>query len=620
MAGIPDDDIRRVREASDLVAIAAERVVLRQRGRDFWGCCPFHNEKSPSFKIDPSTQLWHCFGCGEGGDVFSFVMKLDDLGFADAVRELARRAGIEISEGPGTAVERGRKARLKEVCEQAAAFYHTRLMRARGPEADAARAYLSSRSLGGPVPKTWNLGYAPGKQMLVRHLRSLGFSADDMIEANVAMRSKRDGSLRDRFFDRIMFPIRDADGDTIAFGGRVVGKGEPKYLNSQETPIFHKSNVLFGLDKAKAAMASTGVAIIVEGYTDVIVMHEAGVKNVVATLGTALTVQHIRTISRHAKHRIVYLFDGDEAGQRAADRAARFIDESMLPEAGRSKVDLCAVTLPDGLDPADFVQQCGASAIEELIGSAKPLMRYVIDRAFSKYDLSDFGSKSRALSEAVALLAPIKRSVLAQEYAAYVADRLHFDVALVVEKLAAAAPPRPYAEDVGQAAPATGPAEAVALPPRERERLRIEREFLALCARHADLGLGYAEVLVHTAWHRPLHRDIALALIAYAAEHPDACAPGDVVRGVSSLVEGAAAILTAASLYDDIDPGELARFLAEELAMRDMEDAIASVNAQLKHADDMTEAEETEAYANVVELQKELVVLRAGHRPLGVRG
>ena len=181
----------------------------------------------------------------------------------------------------------------------------------------------------------------------MRHLKSLGFSAEDMVEANVATASKQGRGLRDRFFDRIMFPIRDVEGDTIAFGGRVVGKGEPKYLNSQETPVFHKSQVLFGLDKAKAAMASTGVAVIVEGYTDVIVMHEAGVKNVVATLGTALTVQHIRTISRHAKRRIVYLFDGDEAGQRAADRAARFLDESMLPEAGRSKIDLCAVTLPD---------------------------------------------------------------------------------------------------------------------------------------------------------------------------------------------------------------------------------------------------------------------------------
>lgn len=617
MPGLSDDDIRRVREASDLAVIAGERVVLRQRGRDLWGCCPFHNEKSPSFKVDPTTQLWHCFGCGEGGDVFSFVMKMDDLGFLDAVRELARRAGIQLAEEPGAAVARGRKARLKEVCEQTAAFYHMQLMRTRGAQVDAARAYLSSRDLGGSVPKEWNLGYAPGRQALVGHLKSQGFSAKDMLEANVAVASKQGGGLRDRFFDRIMFPIRDVEGATIAFGGRVVGKGEPKYLNSQETPVFHKSEVLFGLDKAKAAMASTGVAIIVEGYTDVIVMHEAGVKNVVATLGTALTIQHIRTISRHAKHRIVYLFDGDEAGQRAADRAARFVDESMLPEAGRSKIELCAVTLPDNLDPADFVQQRGAEALTELIAHAQPLLRYAIDRAFSKYNLADFGQKSRALADGLALLAPIKHSVLAQEYAGYIADRLHFDIAMVTEKLAGVAAPRVYDPSDEKAVVATPERPAPSLPPRERERLRIEREFLALCAQHADVGLSYADTLVQTMWHRAVHRSIAQALIAYLAEHPEQSAPGDVVRGVSAMVEGASATLTAASVYDEVEPAQLAQFLAEELAIRDMEDSILAINAQLKHPDAMSDEEYVQAYEDVVMLQKELVALRSAHRPVG---
>ena len=172
-----------------------------------------------------------------------------------------------------------------------------------------------------------------------------------MIEANVATRG-RDGRLRDRFFNRVMFPISDIQGDCIAFGGRVIGKGEPKYLNSQETPIFHKSQVLYGLDKAKAAMASTGDAVVVEGYTDVIALHEGGIENVVATLGTALTLRHIRILSRHASKRIVYLFDGDAAGQRAADRALQFVDDSMTPEAGKSRIEVCAVTLPDNLDPA----------------------------------------------------------------------------------------------------------------------------------------------------------------------------------------------------------------------------------------------------------------------------
>lgn len=623
MPGLSEDDIRRVREASDLVSVAGERVVLRQRGRDFWGCCPFHNEKSPSFKIDPATQLWHCFGCGEGGDVFSFVMKMDDLGFVDAVRDLAKRAGIQLAEEPGAAAARGRKARLKEVCEETASFYHMQLMRARGPQADAARAYLSSRELGGSVPNEWNLGFAPGNQALVRHLSSKGFKPKDMVEANVAMPSKRDGSLRDRFFNRIMFPIRDVEGTTIAFGGRVIGKGEPKYLNSQETPVFHKSEVLFGLDKAKAAMASTGVAIIVEGYTDVIVLHGAGVKNAVATLGTALTVQHIRTISRHAKHRIVYLFDGDEAGQRAADRAARFVDESMLPEAGRSKIDLCAVTLPDSLDPADFVQKYGGEALGELIAQAVPLMRYAIDRKFQKYNLADFGQKSRALSDALELLAPIKHSVLAQEYAGYIADRLHFELSMVTEKLANVQAPRVYEPSAGQGEGSIGNSAvrqeaAFDLPPRERERLRIEREFLALCAQHTAVGLGYAEILAQTAWHQESYGIISQALLAFFAEHPECMDAGEVVRGVESMLPGSASVLTSASVYDEVDPARLAQFLAEELALRDMEDSIVALNVQLKHPGSMTEEEYAMAYETVVALQKELVSLRSAHRPLGV--
>lgn len=616
MPGISDDDIRRVREASDLVAIAGERVQLRQRGRDFWGCCPFHNEKSPSFKIDPTTQLWHCFGCGEGGDVFSFVMKIDDLGFVDAVRELARRAGIQIAEAPGERVSRGKKARLKEVCEATAEFYHSQLMRGKGSSVDAARSYLSGRKLGGEVPKRWNLGYAPGRESLVYHLRSLGFSPQEMIDANVALPSKRDGRLRDRFYDRIMFPIRDADGDTIAFGGRVVGKGEPKYLNSQETPIFHKSEVLFGLDMAKGTMASTGVAIVVEGYTDVIVLHEAGVKNAVATLGTALTLRHIRALSRHAKHRIVYLFDGDEAGQRAADRAARFVDESMLPEAGRSRVELYAVTLPDNLDPADFVQQRGADALNELLEHAVPLLRYAIDRTLSRFNVADFADRSRALPECLGLLAPIKQSVLAQEYAGYIADRLQMDAQTVVERLASTPAPRQaFEREDAQEAPMP-PRPSIQLSPRERERLRIEREFLSLCAREPQLGMNYAAVLAQTQWRRSAHADIAAALLAYLSENAQASA-GDVVRGVEGLCPGSSSTLTHASTYDDFEPAEVAQFLAEELAIRDMEDSVVALNVQLKDPSSMSQEDYDMTYAAVVSMQKDLTTLRREHKPLG---
>ena len=231
-------------------------------------------------------------------------------------------------------------------------YPHPAHARRRGP--DAARKYLAPGGFGGEVPKKWMLGYAPGRGALVRHLSALGFKPDEMIRANVAL-DGRGGPVRDRFYERVMFPIFDAQGDCVAFGGRVIGTGEPKYLNSQETPLFHKSQVLYGLDQAKARMASTGCAIVVEGYTDVIALHEAGVTNVVATLGTALTMRHIRVLAKHAPKKIVYLFDGDAAGQKAADRALAFIGES-ISDKNRNSVGASGRHPAEQPGSAEFVQ------------------------------------------------------------------------------------------------------------------------------------------------------------------------------------------------------------------------------------------------------------------------
>ena len=225
----------------------------------------------------------------------------------------------------------------------------------------------------------------------------------------------------------------------------MIGKGEPKYLNSQETPLFHKGRMLYALDKAKAAMASTGVAVVSEGYTDVIAMHEAGIRNAVATLGTALTRTHIRVLSRHARNRIVYLFDGDAAGQRAADRALQFIDSSMTPEAGAARIDLFAVTLPDNLDPAEFIDAHGGQELQALIDQAKPLLEYGIDRRLGNWDLSRAEGPLRPPSPMrSACLAPIKDSLLAKDYARQIASRARADEKDVLEQLAALKPPRVF--------------------------------------------------------------------------------------------------------------------------------------------------------------------------------
>lgn len=612
---IDEEDVQRVREATDLVALVGERVPVKQRGRDFWCCCPLHNEKTPSFKIDPALQLWHCFGCGEGGDVFGFLMKTEDLTFPEAVRKLAERAHIEIKDaGGGHGVSTSKKARLKDVCRVSAEFFHTQLMRSPSREAAAARSYLSGRKLGGEVPRRWNLGFAPGHGALVRHLAAKGFTPDEMIEANVATRG-RDGKLRDRFFNRVMFPINDAQGECIAFGGRVIGTGEPKYLNSQETPIFHKSRVLYGLDKAKAAMTATGTAVVVEGYTDVIALQEGGIGCAVATLGTSLTTQHIRVLSRHAQKRIVYLFDGDAAGQRAADRALTFIDRTMTPEAGKGRIELAAVTLPDNLDPAEFVDARGAEALSALIDEAKPLLAYGIDRRLAAHDLGTAEGRAAALVDALTVLAPIKDSILAKDYAVQIAGRVRAREQDVLDQLARLEPPRQAGEHDGEPAREVVPRPRVRLSSGERNRLRFERELLSLLAENPLIALAHADAVAQTRWHDALHESIAAALLDALIENP-AASTADIIAAASSVSPRAAGLLTSASVREGADPACEIDYLVEELAIGDAEEAVEELKARLSDGSSLEPGEAEAIFASLVVMQKDLANRRSRHKVL----
>lgn len=607
---------------------------MRQRGRDFWCCCPIHSEKTPSLKIDPATQLWHCFGCGAGGDIFAFVMKADDLSFPEAIRKLAERAHVEIKdENNSKFLPRSKKERLKAVCQVSADFFHYQLFRVDNAQTKAARTYLASRQMGTPVAKRWYLGFAPGRGQLVRHLSAQGFTPEEMLEANVATTSDN-AKLRDRFFNRIIFPIRDAQGDCIAFGGRVVESGEPKYLNSKETPLFHKSEVLYGLDRAKAAMAATGIAVVVEGYTDVILLHEAGLENVVATLGTSLTPRHIRILSRHAKHRIVYLFDGDAAGQRAADRALQFIDESMTPEAGRSRVELAAVTLPSKLDPADFVTEYGADELKRLIENAQPLLQYGIDRRLSQYDLSRPEGRSQAFSDAISILAPIKNSLLAQDYAIQIASRTQTREQFALDALAklkvvrqrntedensalmrASQDGERLTSDQSQTNKPAVAKKGRQLSAAEKSRLRSEREFLSLCAKNPPLALKNATTLASTHWHDTLHEQCAQLMLEVLSEDSGLGAAALVSR-VTQKLPRAAAVLTSGRMQEDLEAAELALFLCEELAIGDTEEAIAALQARL-HNDSSLSQEETDfLFQSAAEMQRNLIARKRAQRLL----
>lgn len=612
MARISDDDIQKVREATDLVALVGERTRVQQRGREFWACCPLHHEKTPSFKMDPSTQLWHCFGCGEGGDVFGFVMKTDDITFPEAVRKLAERARIDIAEDEQGGVSRSKKQRMRDACKAAEEFFHTQLMRSPDAGAASARTYLSSRDLGGAVPKDWMLGYAPGRSKMTSHLLALGFTPDELVGANISV--NRNGRLNDRFYERVMFPIHDVGGECIAFGGRIIGQGEPKYLNSQETPIFHKSQVLYALDKAKAKMASTGCAIVAEGYTDVIAMHEAGITNSVATLGTALTKSHIRLLSRHAGKRIVYLFDGDAAGQRATERALQFIDEGSTPESGRSQTQICALCLPDGQDPAEYLAAHDASALQELIDGAEPLVQFGIERRLARHDMDTAEGRARALPDALSVLAPIKESVLAKEYAIQIAQRLRIREEDALAQLAQLQKPRIYDDEPASDRVAAPVVPAVHLRGEEANRLSLEQELLGTFVQHPLDSLAHVDAIARTKWHFKVNDRIAQAVIGELAQNLNAT-PAQLMDAAAKAEPQAASILTS---VDSVSLDAAARtisYLVQELTIGDMEDEAARLKQEMAKAQAGSQ-EEADLFKELVALQERLVAAQKDRKPL----
>lgn len=651
MAGwlISDEEKQKIRDSVDLVALMGERSPMKQKGKDFWCCCPVHNEKTPSCKVDPVTQLWHCFGCHEGGDVFTYLMKVDGYSFNEAVQYLADRAHIQLernakSPGPST----GEKQRLKMVCKETAAFYHMQLMRSQDSRAAHAREYLSSRNLGGSIPKEWNLGYAPGGGSLVRHLSSKGFNSKEMIAANVAV-SGKDGRTHDRFYERVMFPICDVAGDVIAFGGRIIGDGQPKYLNTNETPLFHKSNVLYGLHKAKAAMASTGKAIVCEGYTDVIALHQAGITNCVATLGTALTKQHIRLLSRHAKNGIIYLFDGDAAGQHAADRALQFIDAAMTPEAGASQIDLSAVTLPDNLDPADFVSERGASALNALLQQAKPLLEYGIERRLENVDLTHAEGRALGFSRAIEVLAPIKDSLLAKDYAVQIAGMCRMreeDALAALSKLKVPAQrTRDDASDLRKAATndafdayggvsqtqnsmvqnymvqnsqqyssqsSSSRQSQSRLSQPEQSRRKFEKDFLCLCAQHPHIGIANANTLACTNWHEKINELLASSILDTLSKNANA-KPAEIISNAAESIPQAGGLLTSSYSSQKTKPEALAKYLVEELALGDLESSIDELRVHLKNPGALSEEEYDMYFESIASMQKDLVARRKKH-------
>ncbi len=436
MVRIPRDVVEAVRERTNIAEIVGRHVALRRSGRNLVGLCPFHQERTPSFNVIPDKGIYHCFGCQEGGDVFKFVMNIEGLSFGETVRELAGPAGVVVPDrelSPEQRQELRQRASVFEVLQAAAEFYQAQLWTDRAGE--AARHYLERRELTSAFARSAGLGWAPGRRRLLDHLRHQGFGAEQVLEAGLALPSKHDSGIYEFLRERLVIPIQDYKGRVIAFGGRLLEGEGPKYLNTPESPVYQKSEVLYGLHKARGAVSRRGRILIVEGYFDVLSLQQAGFEEAVATCGTSLTAQHLKRI-RPLTQDVVVLMDGDNAGLRAAERS--------LPLFVEARIQPWRLTLPFGKDPDDLVRERGPEALEEALARREPLFEWVVGRKLDQYGNSAM-SRQRVLDEVIGLLQTLQDPLLA----ASVARRLGIQETTVLDRLRraprapAAAPPTP---------------------------------------------------------------------------------------------------------------------------------------------------------------------------------
>jgi DNA primase len=458
-----DDSRERVREAVDMVALVSARTELRRAGvNSYFGRCPFHDERTGSFHVSPDERLYHCFGCQASGDAFKFVMETEGVDFAGALETLAQRFGVELeveAEDPKAAAKRQRRDRLQSLVERAAVYYARYLWEAR--EAADAREYLLGRGLREETLREFRVGYAPSAwdRMLLASRRA-GFTDAELLDVGLAQRSKqRPGQVFDRFRGRIMFPSSDQRGRVVGFGARAMRDTQrPKYLNSAENELYSKRRQLFGIDMARASAARAGRMILVEGYTDVLALHQAGLSNAVGIMGTSLTEEQVGILERVVTV-LELCLDADRAGQDAMVRAAQLAESR--------KLELRVVPLPDGTDPADLIEREGADALRSLVERSAPFIVFGVERILDRNDLSSAEGRERAREELIPALKRLADGVLKDDLLRRVGGRLELSEKRLASLIAEAG-------RSGRVVQATDT-------PRIDETVRNEREFLVLC-------------------------------------------------------------------------------------------------------------------------------------------
>lgn len=438
--------IDQIKDRLDVAEIIGRTVPLQRAGRNLRGLCPFHSEKTPSFYVFPDSQRWQCFGCNRGGDIFTFVMETQGLDFRGALEELGRLAGVEVRPLTPSQVQAGAEADRLLALHQAAADYYHQLLRS-APQAAHARAYLQRRGFKDETMEVFQLGYSLRSWDALRtHLLGQGFTLEDLVKAGLLV-EREEGGTYDRFRDRLMIPIRDRRGRVIAFGGRVLNpEDEPKYMNSPQTPLFDKSQVLFGFDRAGQAIREADAAVIVEGYMDVMISHQEGYRNVVAPMGTALTEAHLKQLHRLTR-RFIMALDPDAAGINATLRGLETARQSLEREwepvfdargligyEGRLNAEIRVATLPDGLDPDELILR-DSRRWEQLLQEAQPVVRFVFAHLLEQENKDEPKAKARIVEAMLPLLRDISNPIEREGYTQEIALRLGLDARMLLEQL-----------------------------------------------------------------------------------------------------------------------------------------------------------------------------------------
>lgn len=434
MAGIPEDIIDQVRDRTDIVEVISRHIPLKKAGRDYKACCPFHHEKTPSFSVSPARQIYRCFGCGVGGNVFSFLMKYERLEFPEAVRELAEKAGVVIPDSPRFDREKSSLSeKLHSINEVAAAFFRRNLLSDR--TAVISREYIAKRKLGPQIVDKFKLGYASKSwDGLLEYLKKKGYD-DSVMEKSGLLIKGKDGRLFDRFRDRIVFPISDSKGKIKGFGSRVLDSRQPKYMNSPETFIYNKRNHLYGLDLSWEDIRDKDSALVVEGYLDLLSPYQHGIKNVVASLGTSLTVEQVRMLKRFTNN-IIMLFDSDKAGENATVRSLDLLVEE--------DVKVRVAQLPEGHDPDSFINKYGPEVFRKMLASAQDLFDYKINLLLSRYDVETLDGKATIAGEMLPLISKIKNAIIQAGYLKRLAEILSIEDASLKAELKKVKPDYSY--------------------------------------------------------------------------------------------------------------------------------------------------------------------------------